>query len=87
MLLAPTLTKRQIRKAKREHAGLRADYKKAPWWHLAQGYYTVTCSCGWEDPEKVPVYPTTDGGPFITDLSLNLAMNRHLEVAYGHRSA
>lgn len=85
ILLPPSLTKRQLRKAKREHHGLKGTYRKAPWWHYAQGYYTVTCSCGWTDPEEVPVYPTQDGGSFVSDLGLNLAMNRHLEEAYRGR--
>lgn len=80
--LAANLTKRQRRKARREHSGLRADYAKAPWWHLASGYYTITCSCGWTADEKVPVYPTEGGGAFVTNLGINLAMNRHLEGAY-----
>lgn len=85
MFLEPDLTKRQMRQARKEHAGLRAVYKKAPWWHLAAGYYTIVCSCGWTDPETHPHYASIESGTFVTDLSLNLAMNRHLEEAYGRR--
>jgi hypothetical protein len=85
MYLEPNLTPRQMRKARREHAGLQATYRKAPWWHLAAGYYTVTCSCGWTDPETIPHYASVEAGPFVTNLSINLAMNRHLEQAYGRR--
>jgi hypothetical protein len=84
-LLPPLLTPRQLRKAQKEHSGLRAEYEKAPWWRLADGYYTVKCSCGWVDPKRIEVYGS-EVGPLVHDLGINLAMNRHLERAYGVRA-
>lgn len=87
MFLEPDLTPRQLRKARKEHPGLRAEYTKARWWKIESGWYTVLCSCGWEDPERIPVYASVEGsGMFVADLSINLAMNRHLETVYGRRT-
>lgn len=78
ILHPPDLTKRQMRRARREHGGLRAIYSKARWWQVAQGYYDVSCSCGWSDPERIPFYPET--GQLLADILIDKSMRDHLEA-------
>lgn len=86
MYLPPDLTKREMRRARREHAGLQATFEKASWWRIAAGWYTITCSCGWTDPERIQWFNSVEASPFVTNLGINLAMNRHLEATCRNRS-
>lgn len=71
------LTRRQTRRLKNKHAGLRAEVIKTGWWIFGSKEYEVRCSCGWVSPKRIPILPPEIS--MTTDYLVRITMERHIE--------